>query len=65
MSERAWRAVQCHRTQMTIHVRLEPHDDHQRATLFGPLSFCRILDLNAVALAHEIDLFPSLKTVST
>jgi LmbE family N-acetylglucosaminyl deacetylase len=63
-SERVWRAVQCHRTQMTIYDRLEALDDDQRATLFGRQSFCRMLDLHGVALAEETDLFPPSTTVS-
>jgi LmbE family N-acetylglucosaminyl deacetylase len=62
-SERVWHAVQCHRTQMTIYDRLAALDDHQRATLFGRQSFCRILDLDGVALTDETDLFPSFTMV--
>ena len=62
-SQQVWRAVQCHQTQMAVYDRLEALDADQHATLFGRQSFCRVLDVDGVALADEVDLFPSFETM--
>src|SRR3954451_20350911 len=56
-----WRAVSCHRTQMSIYARLaELSEEHQRF-LWGTQEFYRVFSAVHVGHARETDLFEGLR----
>jgi LmbE family N-acetylglucosaminyl deacetylase len=58
---RVWRAVSCHRTQMSIYEKLEHlGEEHQRA-LWGTQEFYRVFSTVNGGLARERDLFEGLR----
>jgi LmbE family N-acetylglucosaminyl deacetylase len=56
-----WRAVSCHKTQMSIYARLgELSDEHHRA-LWGTQEFYRVFSTVSGGRVQESDLFEGLR----
>jgi LmbE family N-acetylglucosaminyl deacetylase len=56
-----WRAVSCHKTQMTIYEKLEALSDEHQRSLWGTQEFYRVFsDVNG-GRAQEADLFEGLR----
>jgi hypothetical protein len=56
-----WRAVQCHRTQMSIYKNLEALPAEHHRALWGTQEFYRAFSLVNGGRAHESDLFEGLR----
>jgi LmbE family N-acetylglucosaminyl deacetylase len=56
-----WRAVQCHRTQMSIYRNLEGLPPEHHRALWGVQEFYRVFSLVNGGRAHETDLFEGLR----
>ena len=56
-----WRAVQCHRTQMSIYKNLEALPPEHHRALWGTQEFYRAFSLVNGGRAHESDLFEGLR----
>jgi LmbE family N-acetylglucosaminyl deacetylase len=56
-----WRAVSCHRTQMSIFRRLEHLPEEHQKALWGTQEFYRVFSLVNGGRQHETDLFKGLR----
>ena len=56
-----WRAVQCHRTQMSIYANLAALPPEQHRALWGAQEFYRVFSLVNGGRARESDLFKGLR----
>ena len=61
VSETVWRAVRCHRTQMSIYKNLEHLPAEHHRALWGVQEFYRAFSLANGGRAREIDLFEGLR----
>lgn len=57
----AWRAIQCHRSQVALYGGLEALDDEEHRELWGSLPFYRALSLGTRGSGLESDLFAGLR----
>ena len=57
----AWRAIQCHATQLAIYKRLEELTPEQHAILWGDQHFCRVFSNVNGGRHTETDLFEGLR----
>ena len=56
-----WRAVRCHKTQMTIYSKLEELPEEHQRSLFGTQEFYRAFSIVNGGRAQESDLFEGLR----
>ena len=56
-----WRAVRCHKTQMTIYSKLEELSEEHQRSLFGTQEFYRAFSIVNGGRAQESDLFEGLR----
>ncbi len=56
-----WRAVQCHKTQMSIYKNLASLSDEDQRVMWGRAEFYRVFSLVNGGRAQEIDLFEGLR----
>jgi LmbE family N-acetylglucosaminyl deacetylase len=61
VSSTVWRAVQCHRTQMSIYKNLETLPPEHHRSLWGVQEFYRAFSCVNGGRAHETDLFAGLR----
>jgi LmbE family N-acetylglucosaminyl deacetylase len=58
--QRVWRAVQCHKTQMSIYKNFESLTEHDHRLLWGRQEFYRVFSLVNGGRTRETDLFEGL-----
>jgi LmbE family N-acetylglucosaminyl deacetylase len=56
-----WRAVQCHKTQMSIYKNLAALSDDDQRVIWGRAEFYRVFSLVSCGRAQETDLFEGLR----
>ena len=56
-----WRAVQCHKTQMSIYKQFESLTEQDHRLLWGRQQFYRVFSLVNGGRARETDLFEGLR----
>jgi LmbE family N-acetylglucosaminyl deacetylase len=59
--QRVWRAVQCHKTQMSIYKQFEILTEHDHRLLWGRQQFYRVFSLVNGGRRRETDLFEGLR----
>ena len=59
--QHVWRAVQCHRTQMTIYKNIASLTEDEQKVIWGTGEFYRVFSLVNVGRETEQDLFEGLR----